>query len=205
MKYTLETYGWTMDVSCHFLTDEQVSEIKQIMTENGYEELWEARYDIEDRLGIYIHEPNMFQISKGLHNGTMYFYVKDEDGNIVTEFGIEDTTDVYDAVPNIDEYKYEGYDSFPSKDKNKNILLVIDESKGGINDYHFESDEIPAAADFSYQPGSVETPDGDWDFISRIFFKTTELEVYDHLDNTGKASTIELWTLENSGVLDNEE
>lgn len=193
MKYTLETYGWMIDASCHSLTDVQVSQIQEIMTENGYEELWEIRHDIEEKLGIYISEPNMFQVSKGIDNDTMYFYVRDENGNVVSQFGIEDTTDVYDAVHDIDDYNYEEYIVTPPKDKDNNILLVIDYLKGGINSYHFESDEIPTESDFSYQPGCIETPDGDWDFVSRIFFKTTELEVNDYLDNADKGTIIHLW------------
>jgi hypothetical protein len=195
MKYTLETHGWTVDASCHSLTDEQVSKIQEIMTENGYDELWEMRNEIEENLDINIFEPNMFQVSKGIHNNSLYFYVKDEEGNIVTKFGVDETSDVYNVIPNIEDYKYEGYDAYPSND-NKNILFIVDEFKGGISDYVFESGEVPTPEDFSYQIGGIETPDGEWEFISKVFFKTTELEVYDNLDNTNKSSKIDLWKLE---------
>ena len=197
MKYKLETYGWEMETCAHSLSNEQVAQIEELMSEEGYNELWEARNDIEDKMGVYIWEPDMFHISKAMDNGTMYFYVKSEEGEIVTEFDIADTSDVYEAVPNIDDYDVEDYLAFPSEDENiENVLLVVDEYKGGIGEYYFESDEVPTAADFSYQRGSVATPDGDWDFISRIFFKGQELEMSDHLDNSGKASTLEIYTFD---------
>lgn len=197
MKYKLETYGWQMEACAHSITNEQVAQIEELMSEEGYDELWEARSDIEDKLGIYIWEPDMFHISKGMDNSTMYFYVKDEEGNIVLEFEISQTTDIYEAVPNIDDYEIEDYLAFPSEDENiENVLLVVDEYKGGIAEYDFESDDVPTAADFSYQRGSVATPDGDWDFVSKIFFKGQEIEINDYLDNRGKASTLEIYTFD---------
>ena len=58
----------------------------------------------------------------------------------------------------------------------------------------FESDELPTAKDFCVQHGDIATPDCDWDFISKVFYKGKDLEVYEHLDNRGKASTIEIYT-----------
>ena len=52
-KYILETYGWQMEGMGHSLTNEQVAQIEQIMSEEGYDELWQARDDIEEKLGIY--------------------------------------------------------------------------------------------------------------------------------------------------------
>jgi len=92
-KYILETYGWQMEGMGHSLTNEQVAQIEQIMSEEGYDELWQARDDIEEKLGIYIWEPDMFHISKPFDNGSMRFYVKDEDDNVVVEFDIDKTSD----------------------------------------------------------------------------------------------------------------
>jgi hypothetical protein len=193
MKYSLEIYGWTIDVSAHSLTDEQVSQIQEIMTENGYTELWEARYDIEEQLNIYSHTADMFQITKGLYDETINFRLIDEDGNVVTKFNLNDINDSYDVIDNIDDYDYVGYDIFPSKDSHKNILTFIDEHKGGVNTYYFESDETPKPEDFSCQSASIETPNNEWEYILRVFFKTNELREFDLMDNTNKSSTIELF------------
>jgi len=47
---------------------------------------------------------------------------------------------------------------------------------------------------FCFLNGDVGTPEGDWDFVSKYFYKGQLLEVYDHLDNTGKATTAEIYT-----------
>ena len=42
----------------------------------------------------------------------------------------------------------------------------------------------------------IDTPDGDWDFVDKVFFKGTELEIdFDAQWTTGKALTVQLWTL----------
>ena len=75
-----------------------------------------------------------------------------------------------------------------------NIFVTFDENKGGVAEFEpFESDDVPTAKDFCYQSGDVGTPDGDWDFVSKVYFKGKELDVYDHLDNRGKASTVEIY------------
>jgi hypothetical protein len=72
-------------------------------------------------------------------------------------------------------------------------LATFDENKGGIANYVFESDVVPTKEDISYQSGDVATPNGDWDFISKFFFKGEELEVVDYLDNRGKSSSVEIY------------
>jgi len=42
--------------------------------------------------------------------------------------------------------------------------------------------------------GSIDTPDGEWDFVSRIFFKDQLLEIHEWMDNMGKAATVEIYT-----------
>jgi len=37
-------------------------------------------------------------------------------------------------------------------------------------------------------------PEGEWDFISRFFFKDKLLEIDDWLDNSGKSTTMEIYT-----------
>jgi hypothetical protein len=75
-----------------------------------------------------------------------------------------------------------------------NILFIADENKGGIVQFEFESDEVPTAKDFCFLNGDIGTPEGDWDFISKYFFKGQLLEEHDYLDNSGKAATVEIYT-----------
>ncbi len=192
-KYTLNSYGWSMEAVGKSLTDEQVEQIKSKMEELGYTELYEIRHEL-DEFGIDIWDGDLFHTTRGSDNGTMFFEVEDENGNKVVEFGIEDTLDIYDMIEDFDEnYSYTDYNGFPQEDEPKNVYVSIDESKGGISTYEFECDEVPTAKDFATVRGSVATPDGDWDFIDKIFFKGQELEVYDWLDSTGKGSTTTIY------------
>jgi len=68
-----------------------------------------------------------------------------------------------------------------------NILATFDEGKGGIAGFEtFESDTVPKPIDFCYQKGDIATPDGDWEFVSKMYFKAKELEVDEYLDYSGK-------------------
>ena len=58
----------------------------------------------------------------------------------------------------------------------------------------FDSDKEPKPEDFSVMGGGIDTPEGEWDFISRFFFKDKLLEIDDWLDNSGKSTTMEIYT-----------
>jgi hypothetical protein len=47
MKYTLNTYGWSMESVAKELTDEQVQIIKNKMEEEGYDELYQIRFELD--------------------------------------------------------------------------------------------------------------------------------------------------------------
>jgi hypothetical protein len=169
------------------------------MEDNGYDELWEIRSEMED-IGIDIwDEGDLFHVSKPFYNDTFWGKVFDEDGNVVLEIDYKDLGDMYDYIGDDDKieelYPYENYIALPEfLDGTDNVLLVVDENKGGLFESSFESDELPKTSDFSLMAGTVETPEGDWDFISRVFFKEKELEPEDYLDNYGKAATLEIYT-----------
>ena len=200
MKYKLEMYGWEVEATGHSLTDEQVKQIQDLMETNGYSELWESRNDLEEE-GIIddLYNPDLFHVSRGLDNSGLWFSLKDDKDNEVLRFEPSDMEDIYEMLgDSADDIPYEGYLAIPGEGKNENIdniLVVFDENKGGICEYEmFESDEVPTAKDFCVQHGDIATPDGDWDFISKVFYKGKDLEVYNHLDNRGKAATVEIYT-----------
>jgi len=197
-KYTVEFYGWEMEAMGFSLTNEMVEEIEAMMEDFQADELWEIRFEMEDLMDIW--SPDLFHISKPFYNDTFWGKVLDEEGNVVLEIKYKDLGDAYENVGDVDEiYPYESYLAMPHyrDDGVENVMLIIDENKGGLFSYEFESDEIPTAKDFSLMGGTVDTPEGDWDFISRIFFKDQLLEEEDYMDNTGKASTMEIYTHDN--------
>jgi len=191
MKYKLNCYGWEGEFLAKTLTNEQVEKVKQFKEERGVDELWEIRFDLEE-LGIDIWNGDLFHISKPLDNGTLIFEVEDENGEIVLKFGYEDITDIHDMIEDFDEYV--SHEAYP--EENKNVYISIDESKGGLFYCEFESDEPPKPMDFACAPGSVDTPDGEWDIIDSIYFRGQKLEVTDYLDNRGKSSSVEIYEVE---------
>lgn len=202
MKYTLNTYGWSMEAIAKELTDEQVQKIKEKMEEEGYDELHEIRFDLDELLGIDIWDGDIFHTSAGLDNGVTYFQITDEDGKMVCEFETKDMADLYETIENFDElYGYTDYNAFPQPNGPKHVYLSVDENKGGINIYEFESDTVPVATDFTYSSGSIGTPDGDWDFIDTVFFKGQPLEILDYSDNSGKASTSVIYSYDEGEYL----
>ena len=191
-KYKLNCYGWSLEAIGKSLTDEQVKKIEDLMKKAGYEELWEVRYDLEELLDIDIWDGDLFHVSKAFDNGTMYFTVEDDMEKQVLSFDIDQTGELDENY--YEENDYVGYDSFPNETEPRNVYLSVDENKGGLYYMEFESEEIPKPEDFTYTTGSIETPNGDWDFIDKIFYKGEELEVVDWLDNSGKSSTLEIFT-----------
>lgn len=199
MKYKLEMYGWEVEATGHSITDEQVKDIQVLMETNGVDELWEVRHDIEIE-GIVddLYNPDLYHVSRGLDNSGLWFSLRNEKDEEIMKFEPSDMSDIYEVLGDAaDDIPYEGYLAIPGEgdmSEVDNILAIFDENKGGIAEYEtFESDEVPTAKDFCLQTGDIGTPDGDWDFISKVYFKGKELEVYDHLDNRGKASTVEIY------------
>ena len=191
-KYKLNCYGWSLEAIGKSLTDEQVKKIEDLMKKAGYEELWEVRYDLEELLDIDIWDGDLFHVSKAFDNGTMYFTVEDDMEKQVLGFDIDQTGELDENY--YEENDYVGYDSFPNETEPRNVYLSVDENKGGLYYMEFDSEEIPKPEDFTYTTGSIETPNGDWDFIDKIFYKGEELEIVDWLDNSGKSSTLEIFT-----------
>lgn len=193
-KYQLKVYGWELNASAHSITDQDVENIKEYQEENGYEDLSEMAWDLETVVEGY--EPfstNMWVIDKPMDNDRLTFTIADENGEDITTFGLDEMTDHYEIDENYESIDYHG---FPSEGENENILLFLEENKGLVYGFNFESEEVPTPKDFSYAPGTIGTEDGDWDFIDKVFFKGNELEVdYDFQSTNGKALTVQLWTL----------
>ncbi len=191
-KYKLNCYGWSLEAIAKSLTDEQVKKIEDLMKKAGYEELWEVRYELDELLDIDIWDGDLFHVSKAFDNGTMYFTVEDDVEKEVLSFDIDQTGELDENY--YEENEYVDYNAFPNETKPKNVYLSVDENKGGLYYMEFESDEVPNPKDFTFTTGSIGTPNGDWDFIDKIFYKGKELEVVDWLDNSGKSSTLEIFT-----------
>lgn len=201
-KYTLNTYGWSFEAICKTLTDEQIQLIRDKMDEEGFTELHEIRFLLGELLDLDFWDGEVFHKTEAFDNGTMHFEVADEEENKVLQFDIDKTADLYETIEDFDDkYKYRSYNAIPEYHiPPTNLYLSVDENKGGIFTFTFESETVPVASDFTYSSGSVETPDGDYDFIDQVFFKGQPLEIEDYLDNTGKASSVMIFTLDGDTI-----
>jgi hypothetical protein len=124
-------------------------------------------------------------------------FKSDDMENKVLEFGEKEMSDHYEVDEDADYGQT--FNGYPIEGSEENIILWLEENKGWVCDFEFESDEVPTAKDFSMIGGCIETPDGDWDFIDKVYFKGKELEMdFNHQETRGKALTIELWTLEDT-------
>lgn len=202
-KYTVNTYGWSFEAICKSLTDEQVQLIREKMDEEGHTKLHEIRFDLDELLEFDIWDGEIFHTTEAFDNGTMRFEILDEEGNKVSEFGVNDISSLYDVIEDYDDkYKYKTYNAVPQYNiPPTNLYLSVDENKGGIHTFTIESDTVPVASDFTVSSGSIDTPDGDYDFIDQVFFKGEPLEIEDYLDNTGKASSCMMFTLDGEDIL----
>ena len=152
-KYTLNTYGWSFEAICKSLTDEQVQIIKDKMEEEGFSELHEIRFDLDELLDLDFWDGEVFHRTEAFNNGTMTFQVVDEEGTKLLEFGIDETADLYETIEDFDDkYKYRGYTALPEYvDTPTNLYLSVDENKGGILEFKKFNDELDEYRDEKFE------------------------------------------------------
>ncbi len=156
-KYTLNTYGWSFEAICKTLTHEQVQLIRDKMEEEGFSELHEIRFELDELLDLDFWDGEVLHKTEAFDNGAMHFELLDEEENKVLEFGINDVGDLYETIEDYDDkYEYRGYEVIPEYNvPPTNLYLSVDENKGGIFKFEFESDTVPTPLDFTYSSGSI--------------------------------------------------
>lgn len=196
-NYVLVITGWETNASGHKLTNEEVDIIETYKEENGVDDLSEVNYELEEILeNYYPFDTNMWVIDKPAVNDRLHFLLFESDNmdKPILEFGYNDLGDHSNYEEDFESKILNGH---PIKDKEENILLWIEENKGWVCDFTFESEEEPKPSDFTVKEGFIETPDGDWDFIDEVYLKGEKLDMdYNHQSTDGKGLTVELWTLD---------
>jgi hypothetical protein len=196
-NYVLVITGWETNASGHKLTNEEVDIIETYKEENGVDDLSDVNYELEEILeNYYPFDTNMWVIDKPAVNDRLHFLLFESDNmdKPILEFGYNDLGDHSNYEEDFESKILNGH---PIKDKEENILLWIEENKGWVCDFTFESEEEPKPSDFTVKEGFIETPDGDWDFIDEVYLKGEKLDMdYNHQSTDGKGLTVELWTLD---------
>ena len=161
-KYKLECYGWCIEAVAKSLTERQVDDILLLMEKNGYEELHEARYEL-DEIGLDIYEADIFHFTKPLYSGKLLFKVVTEKDEEVLSFGVEELGHAFDVIDDFEESPC--FVAIPEAEGIERLLFCVDENKGGIFYMELETDETPTVKDFSFSGNCIEAPNNDWDFI----------------------------------------
>lgn len=215
-KYRLEIRGWGMDAIGHSITEDHVEPIRDLIGDDP-ENTWELHDYFVDNIRD-MHDGDLFRNDKPFWNDdATYFFLYDgstepyDGSEPIKDWLLKDCGDHYDFDEEFDDYK--NIPCWPGESKvdevakkyadppydydiADNVVLYVEENKGGMFYFELESEEEPNPKDFTVIAGSIDTPDGDWDYCDRFFYKGKELEIVDWLDNNGKGSRAFLFTKE---------
>ena len=186
-KYIVRFYGWEEEMQGYNLSQEQADKLDEVLTSGEYESLDSIGMDIEEILGVDFFEGDAFSMSRAnyLPDNT-YIFVYDENENELFSFDLNDMSDIEDHN---EEYDYEDVTQIefvPEKGGVENVLFASSSNKGGLYEFHIESDEVPKPEDFSIVTGMIEMIDLYYEFIENVYFKGEKLEIEEWLDNRGK-------------------
>jgi hypothetical protein len=201
-KFSLLVNGLGFDGSAHILTEDEVQGLRDCKDGQGYVDWGEMYSDLPTYLKDYDHyDTNFWVLSTALATESLHFVLIDQDENLVWDVKPEEFSDVNDETlgyefPENAEDATKYRDAFPYEDQ-PNILLVYALCKGTLVDYSLESDEVPKPCDFSCTVHSIESPDGDFEYVDKVFYKGRQLEpVYEHENYTVKESIVQIFTLD---------
>ena len=186
-KYIVKFYGWEEEMQGYNLSQEQTDKLEEAVSSGKYESIDSMGMDIEEILGVDFFEGDAFSMSRAnyLPDNT-YIFVYDENENELFSFDLNDMSDIEDHN---EEYDYEDVTQIefvPEKGGVENVLFASSSNKGGLYEFHIESDEVPKPEDFSIVTGMIEMIDLYYEFIENVYFKGEKLEIEEWLDNRGK-------------------
>jgi hypothetical protein len=188
-KYKVHVSGWENHFRTFGLEKSDIQTIKDILQKNQTENIVSVYDEVEAMLGLSGME--IMDISRPYYNlENISFRVMDSNDNIVSEF-IASEMNYQEEVYGEDEDLSESFDIHVD-DEFENIMLVVDEYKGGLFELQIQSETIPVSSDFTFTSGSVVMPDLDIDFISKIFFKGEVCFPQYTLDNEHKGTYVHM-------------
>ena len=188
-KYTLTVGGLELLASGHSLKSSEVKVLQDFQKEKKINDLYEIGIGLVDVIkGYDPRKTNMWETHKVTKNDSVSFNITDG-GKLKLSFGLSD-------IKPQSKKNVTVLNSTPVKGKEESILLWINEGKGSICSFTFESSVEPKLSDFTFGEGKITAPDGDWEFIDTLYYKGKELKP-DYTTNniTNEFLTIELWSL----------
>ena len=196
-KYIVRFFGWEEEMQGFSLSQEQVDKLNKAVSSGEYESIDSMGMDIEEIIDVDFFEGDVFSITNAnyLPDNT-YIFVYDEDENELFSFGLNDMSDIEDQIEDYDYSETTSMEFIPEPDVAENTLFVSSSSKGGLYEFHIESEDVPKPKDFSIVTGFIEMLDVEYEFIEHVYFKGEKLEIEEWLDNRGKGIDIRLTTLQ---------
>jgi hypothetical protein len=190
-KYIVRFFGWEEEMQGFNLSQEQVDKLNDAVNSGKYESIDSMGMDIEEIIDVDFFEGDMFSMTKAnyLPDNT-YIFVYDKDENELFSFGLNDTSDIEDQIEDYDYSETTSMEFIPEPDISENILFASASSKGGLYEFHIESEDVPKPEDFSIVTGFIEMLDVEYEFIEHVYFKGEKLEIEEWLDNRGKGIDI---------------
>jgi len=186
-KYKVLVSGWENHFRTFGLDKSDINTIKDILQKNQTEDIVSVYDEVEVMLGLSGME--IMDISRPNYNlENTWFKVIDSNNNVVSEFAGSEMN-YQEEIYGEDEDLSESFD-VQVDDEFENVMLVVDEYKGGLFEFQIQSEKTPVSSDFSFLCGSVVMPDFDIDFISKIFFKGEVCIPQYTLDNEHKGTSI---------------
>ena len=185
-SYRVLVSGWENHFRTFGLDKSDIETIKDILMKNDTNDIVSVYEEIETMLSLSGME--LMDISRPHFNlENLWFKVEDSDNNVVCEFigtEINNHEEFYD-----EEDLSETFDIMIDEEF-ENVMLFVDEYKGGLFELNIESDTVPVPSDFSFVSGLVVAPSFEIDFISKIFFKGEICTPQYTLDNDHKGSSV---------------
>ena len=188
-KYTLTVGGLELLASGHSLKSSEVKVLQDFQKAKKINDLYEIGLGLKDVIKGYDPlDPNMWYTHKVSKNDSLAFSLTDG-----KKWNLSFTLPEIKPQP---KKNVSILNSTPVKGKEESILLWINEGKGNVCSFTFESDVEPKLSDFTFGEGKIVAPDGDWAFIDTLYFKGKELTPdYSSNDVINEYLTVELWLL----------
>ncbi len=196
-KYIVRFYGWEEEMQGYSLSQEQVDKLEEAVSSGKYESIDSMGMDIEELIDVDFFEGDVFSMSRANYQpDNTYIFVYDENENELFSFDLNKMSDIEDQT---EDFDYEGVtqiEFITEKGGVENILFVASSNKGGLYEFHIESEDVPKPEDFSIVTGIIEMLDVYYEFIEHVYFKGEKLEIEEWMDNRGKGIDIRLTKLQ---------
>ena len=187
MRFKLELFGWQMWFQQKELNKTEIQKIEAYVSANNIalEDSW---WEIEGEFGMDVFDVEF--VKPFWYDEDTLFKIYNTDDILISEFYLSETSDHYRYDENAVGSCISVVPEFSEK---SGYFMKIEETKGGIAVFHFESDDLPLPTDFSALGGMVETPDSYYEYVENLYFKGSKIEETDFLDSSGKAMTVKLY------------